>query len=100
MPYPNPEGILYYYFVPTSYVASVETSINTTRNRYEMCTHPTGGNLQYIPKPRIWYLTINLEEPIRGGVHRLVFKRVMLVVLLLNSSISILVLRCLDLVFK
>ena len=55
MPYPNPEGIKYYYFVPTSYVASVETSINTTRNRYEMCTHPTGGNPQYVPKPRLWY---------------------------------------------
>ncbi len=58
MPYPNPEGITYYYFVPTSYVASVETSINTTRNRYEMCTHPTGGNPQYVPKPRIWYHTV------------------------------------------
>ncbi len=53
MPYPNPEGIKYYYFVPTSDVASVENSINTIKNRYPMCTHPTGGNPQYVPKPRL-----------------------------------------------
>ena len=52
--YPKPDGILYYYFVPTSDVACVETGINTIRNRTQMCTHPTGGSPQYVPKPRLW----------------------------------------------
>ena len=55
MLYPKPDGILYYYFVPTSDVACVETGINTIRNRTQMCTHPTGGSPQYVPKPRLWY---------------------------------------------
>ena len=71
MPYPNPEGISYYYFVPSSYVAFVETSINTTRNRYEMCTHPTGGNPQYVPKPRIWYLTTGIYDYSQWYIHDL-----------------------------
>ena len=53
--YPKPDGILYYYFVPTSDVACVETGINTIRNRTQMCTHPTGGSQQYVPKPRLRY---------------------------------------------
>jgi hypothetical protein len=53
--YPKPDGILYYYFVPTSDVACVETGINTIRNRTKMCTHPTGGSPQYVPKPRLRY---------------------------------------------
>ena len=55
--YPKPDGILYYYFVPTSDVACVETGINTIRNRTKMCTHPTGGSPQYVPKPRLRYDT-------------------------------------------
>jgi hypothetical protein len=55
--YPKPDGILYYYFVPTSDVACVETGINTIRNRTQMCTHPTGGSPQYVPKPRLRYGT-------------------------------------------
>jgi hypothetical protein len=31
MPYPNPEGITYYYFVPPSHIAPVEVSINTIK---------------------------------------------------------------------
>jgi len=41
--------------IPESQVALVETSINTTKNRFRLCTHPTCMNTYFVPKPRLWY---------------------------------------------
>jgi hypothetical protein len=40
--------------IPESQVALVETSKNTTENRFRFCTHPTCRNTYFVPKPRLW----------------------------------------------
>jgi hypothetical protein len=47
-----PEGMSNLYFVPESQVALIETSMNTTKNRFRFCTHPTCRNTYFVPKPR------------------------------------------------
>ncbi len=83
MVYPNPEACNTKKNVPESQVAPVETSINTTMNRYAMCTHPTGGNSQYVPKPRLWYylgvLSNYYSSTSREGLRQVASTRMVLV---------------------
>jgi len=50
----NPEVCHTNILIPKSQVALVETSINTTKNRFRFCIHPTCSNMYFVPKPRLW----------------------------------------------
>jgi len=50
----NPEVCHTNILIPESQVALVGTSINTTKNRFRFCTHPTCRNTHFVPKPRLW----------------------------------------------